>query len=104
VDAWWPNGFGSQPLYTVKATLTAAVNTLETSEHSVRTGFRVARLVQNPLPGGKTYYFEVNGVPVPVSGSNWIPFDAFEPRVTRDKLGTIFRALSESNQNMLRNW
>jgi beta-galactosidase/beta-glucuronidase len=101
VNAWWPNGFGSQPLYTVKATLTAGK---ETTDNSVRTGFRAVKLVQNPLPGGKTYYFEINGVPVPVKGSNWIPADAFEPRITRAKLGAIFRGLSESNQNMLRNW
>jgi hypothetical protein len=37
----------------------------------VRVGFRTVELVQDPLPGGKSYYFKVTGVPVPVMGSNW---------------------------------
>ncbi len=37
----------------------------------MRVGFRTVELVQDPLPGGKSYYFKVTGVPVPVMGSNW---------------------------------
>ena len=48
-------------------------------------------------------------MPVPVKGSNWIPADAFESRVSRDKVGTtrldkLFVSLKTSHQNMIRNW
>ena len=77
---------------------------------SVRVGFRTIRLVQNPLPGGKSYFFEVSGIPIPVKGSNWIPAsaDAFESRISRNDQGStrlepLFWALKDSHQNMIRN-
>ena len=69
-----------------------------------RFGFREVELVQEPLPGGKSFYFKINQVPVFVKGSNWIPADAFESRVTRESLTPLFRALKDSHQNMIRNW
>ena len=98
---------------------------------SVRVGFRTVELVQNPLPGGRSYFFKVTGVPIPVKGSNWIPADAFESRVSRNDAGTTrleplfwalaggpfssltsltsltnltLWALADSHQNMIRNW
>eukprot|EP00052_Salpingoeca_macrocollata_P019154 m.158510 g.158510 ORF g.158510 m.158510 type:complete len:637 (-) comp20881_c0_seq3:84-1994(-) len=60
--------------------------------------------VQAPLPGGTSFYFQINGLPIPVHGSNWVPADAFESRVSRATLTPFFRALTESHQNMIRNW
>lgn len=127
VSAWFPNGFGTQKLYILSATFEPAGEVAPQSppsvpyplddgaikgidgQLSVRVGFRTIELVQDPLPGGKSYYFRVNGVPIPVKGSNWIPADAFESRISRNTPGTtrlepIFAALRESNQNMIRNW
>lgn len=44
-----------------------------------------------------------------MKGSNWIPADAFESRISRNKSGTtrlepFFVALKDSHQNMIRNW
>lgn len=44
-----------------------------------------------------------------MKGSNWIPADAFESRVSRNTPGTtrlepLFVALRTSHQNMIRNW
>lgn len=130
--AWYPNGFGDQPLHIVSAkfvTLSAAAlptqadpapfvvpyplgdNVIKGADGtlSVRTGFRTVELVQDALPGGKSYFFRINGVPIPVKGSNWIPADAFESRVSRNTPGTtrlepLFVALRNSHQNMIRNW
>ena len=33
---------------------------------------------------GESFYFRVNGVPIWAKGSNWIPADSFESRVTPD--------------------
>jgi beta-mannosidase len=139
-DAWFPNEFGTQPLYILSAKfvpdgsattsggqaqqqrddaspepfivqypLTDNAIKGEDGTNSVRFGFRKVELVQKPLPGGRSFYFSVNGVPLPVKGSNWIPADAFESRVSRDIVGTtrldkLFVALKTSHQNMIRNW
>ena len=102
--AWWPNGFGAQNLHNVTATFTPDAAAADTASLTVRTGFRQVELVQDPLPGGRSFFFRVNGVPVPVKGSNWIPADAFESRVTRDTLAPLFHGLRDSYQNMVRNW
>jgi len=101
--AWWPNGFGDQPLYNITATFSPA-GTGDSTNRTVRTGFRKVELVQNEIPGGRSFFFRINGVPVPVKGTNWIPADAFESRVSRKTLLPFFRGMKDSWQNMIRNW
>jgi len=74
---WWPAGYGDQPLYTVTATVEGE-DTL-----SKRVGLRDIRLVCEPDNAGESFGFEVNGVPVFVKGSNWIPADIFTSRADR---------------------
>lgn len=74
------------------------------SQKMARFGFRVTELVQNRLPGGRSFFFRINGIPVPVKGSNWIPADAFESRITEQHLRRLFHGMAESHQNMIRNW
>ena len=105
--AWWPNGFGEQNLQHITAIFApddTGGDADATSTLTVRTGFRKVELVQDPLPGGRSFYFRINGVPVPVKGSNWIPADAFESRVNRSTLEPLFFGLRDSYQNMIRNW
>ena len=94
-DAWFPNGFGRQPLYILSAKFVPGALPTATSfdqqeaeeeapapfevpyllkddvikgadgSNSARFGFRQVQLVQKPLPGGKSFYFSVNGVPIP---------------------------------------
>lgn len=57
----------------------------------IKTGFRHVELVQdhldssplNPVSGGRSFYFEINHIPIFVGGSNWIPADSFLPRISR---------------------
>jgi len=48
--------------------------------------FRTVELVQEPIPGspGLSFYFRINGRPIFIKGSNWIPADSFQDRVTYD--------------------
>lgn len=48
--------------------------------------FRTVELVQEPIPGspGLSFYFRINGRPIFLKGSNWIPADSFQDRVTYD--------------------
>ena len=57
-----------------------------------RVGLRTVELVQEPRPAnsygktGKSFFFRVNGVDVFAKGSNYIPADVFQPRVTEGYL------------------
>lgn len=45
--------------------------------------FRSVELVQEPVVGspGLSFYFRVNGKPIFLKGSNWIPAHSFQDRV-----------------------
>lgn len=49
-------------------------------------------------------HFEINGHEFYAKGSNFIPPDAFWPRVTETKMQQLFDAVVAGNQNMLRVW
>lgn len=49
-------------------------------------------------------HFEVNGREFYAKGSNFIPPDAFWPRVTPQRIQQLFSAVISGNQNMLRVW
>lgn len=68
-SAWWPNGFGDHTLYT--AVISADANGQHLGAQNVTFGFRTTELAQTPLPGGRSFFFRINGVPIPVKGSNW---------------------------------
>lgn len=46
--------------------------------------FRTVELVQEPIIGspGLSFYFRINGKPVFLKGSNWIPAHSFQDQVT----------------------
>lgn len=49
-------------------------------------------------------HFEINGHEFYAKGSNFIPPDAFWPRVTSTKIQQLFNSVIAANQNMLRVW
>jgi beta-mannosidase len=53
---------------------------------------------------GNNWHFEVNGREFYAKGSNFIPPDAFWPRVTKTKMLQLFQSIVDGNQNMLRVW
>jgi beta-mannosidase len=100
VEIWWPVGYGKQPLYELTISVVGT-----TSSVKRRVAFRTIEVVQDPLPGNaKTFYFRINGVPIFAKGSNFIPIDAFEQRVTNDRIRELLEDALASNQNMIRVW
>ncbi|KAI5788285.1 beta-mannosidase-like protein [Geopyxis carbonaria] len=105
---WWPRGFGEQAMYTVEFKL----GDLHTVSKQI--GLRRVELVQDALPevpgndvsGGSTFYFRINNTPIFCGGSNWIPGDSFQPRITREYLETWLHDLlsKRGNQLMVRIW
>jgi len=69
-------------------------------------GFRTMELVQEPYEDqiGESFYFRINGVPIWSKGSNWIPVDAFESRVTDDVIRNLLDSVLAANMNTVRVW
>ncbi|KAG8630442.1 hypothetical protein KVT40_002061 [Elsinoe batatas] len=99
---WYPHGYGEQPLYTVKASVSNGE--LELDNASRRVGFRKAELIQRPDEIGKTFFFRVNGIDVFCGGSDWIPADSFVPRISEDKYRKWLQMMVDGFQVMIRIW
>lgn len=106
VTQWMPNEWGEQKLYEFQVNFVNNVSVSDDGKHR-GFGFREIKLIQNPLPGGRSFYFQVNGVAVVVHGSNWIPSQALDnsnASVNTTSLEPLFKSLADSHQNMIRNW
>jgi beta-mannosidase len=99
---WWPNGWGDQPLYSVRVQLRQAGKVLDEKTYSI--GLRTIELQQRPDEWGRSFTFVVNGRPLFAKGSNWIPADSFPTRLTDAALENLIRSAAQSHQNMLRVW
>lgn len=104
---WWPNGYGSQPLYTVEVFLEQAGVRVDSQRFQL--GLRTIELRQTPDQWGKSFTFVVNGVPIFAKGSNWIPADSFPTRLRGAggpgaSLEQLIRDAAATHQNMLRVW
>ena len=94
---WFPTGYGAQPLYRYE---------LEAGDASIsaRTGLRSVELRRDPDDKGSSFHFVVNGIPVFAKGANSIPFDMFQPRVTKAQLRRVLESARDANMNMVRSW
>lgn len=100
---WWPNNMGAQPLYELKAELlNASGEVLDAAGR--RIGLRTLRLVQKKDRWGRSFRFEINGVPFFAKGANWIPADAVYTRTTAADYRRLLQASADANMNMLRVW
>ncbi|KAL9101422.1 MAG: hypothetical protein Q9163_003314 [Psora crenata] len=122
-ELWWPRGLGPQNLYNLTVTIKDSDNSTLGSVNR-RTGFRTIKVLnmeaiseeqiaQGIAPGNNwsvnVYqpsftHFEINGHEFYAKGSNFIPPDAFWPRVTQTKMQQLFDSVTAANQNMLRVW
>ena len=51
---------------------------------------------------GLTFYFRVNGMPIFLKGSNWIPADCFQERITKDRLRLLLQSAADTHMNAIR--
>ena len=113
VELWWPVGYGSQTLYTLRVNMTSSKDSNMAASAIKKVGFRTILLNQEPIrpdqlakgiAPGSNWHFEINGKEFYAKGSNLIPPDTFWTRVTREKMRMLFHAVKKGNQNMLRVW
>ncbi|KAM7214875.1 Glycoside hydrolase superfamily [Rhypophila decipiens] len=108
---WWPAELGNQNLYNITVNILSDEKTL--ASVTKRTGFRTIVLhmgevtpeeIAQGIAPGNHWHFQINGHPFYAKGSNFIPPDAFWPRVTPAKIQQLFTSATLSHQNMLRVW
>uniref|UniRef100_A0A672N1W2 beta-mannosidase n=1 Tax=Sinocyclocheilus grahami TaxID=75366 RepID=A0A672N1W2_SINGR len=104
VSLWWPFGHGEQTLYDLMIDVNLEDGEAFNAERMViflsvyfiffsvciisllccgfvfQVAFRTVELVQEPIPSspGLSFYFWINGKPIFLKGSNWIPVHAFQ--------------------------
>lgn len=95
---WWSNGLGDPNMYSFRITVSSEVSKV------TEVGLRDIRLVREYDEWGRSYRFELNGMPIFIKGANYIPCDMFLPRVS-DKVyeKTVADAVAVG-MNMLRVW
>ncbi|KAF3845161.1 hypothetical protein F7725_008324 [Dissostichus mawsoni] len=94
VKLWWPNGHGEQPSYLLTV-------------GGLQDGFTILNTEsKEPVVGspGLSFYFRINGKPIFLKGSNWIPANSFQDRVTPDVLRNLLQSAVDANMNALRVW
>lgn len=105
VDFWWPRGYGEPALYDARCELVAEDGTVLASDEQ-KIGIRTVKLDFNEInlpdsPG--RFCFVVNGVPVFVRGTNWVPLDALHSRDVQ-WLDETVKMCADINCNMIRCW
>ena len=121
-ELWYPNGYGDQPLYTLRAKT-------GNSEWSGRIGIKTLRIVniidkngseyhEKSLHAAKTSYagerthndsffgFKVivNGIEIFCQGGNWVPCDPFPSEESDEKIRSLVYSAKDMGVNMLRVW
>lgn len=99
---WQPNGRGEANLYDFKIKLSKDLNNIDVKD--IRIGLRTVELIQEKDKKGKSFYFKVNGNPLYIKGTNWIPGDSFSPRMTKEKYQKLIKDTKDANMNMIRIW
>lgn len=99
---WWPNGYGDQPLYTVKVTLYADGEKADVWER--RIGLRTMTMKIEKDQWGESFAHEVNGVAIFAMGADYIPEDHLIGRVTKETTRKLLEQCTAANYNTVRVW
>ena len=119
---WWPKGYGDANLYDVTMELrvgdevlaerqdriglrTIQVDRTETTGQAFAPGAMWGTITQmdsEPEPNGH-FIFRVNGVPIMVKGTNWVPLDAFHSR-DAERVDAAMALVDDLGCNMVRCW
>ncbi|NOU47572.1 MAG: glycoside hydrolase family 2 protein [Bacteroidales bacterium] len=99
---WWPNDLGEQHLYRFNVSMIQ--DDEEIDKQRVKTGLRSIKLIQKPDSIGTSFYFEVNGKPVFMKGTNYVPQDNFVTTITPARTRKLLADAAAVHMNMIRVW
>lgn len=99
---WFPAGYGSQPIYTLKTELVIEGEQIQTAANTF--GIRTVQINQSPDEFGNPFQFIINGLPIYARGAAWIPASIFIGSTTEADYEKLIIAAKEANINILRVW
>jgi beta-mannosidase len=101
-ELWWPNGYGTQPLYRVQVDLRADGRLVDT--WSRRIGLRTMTVLTDADEYGSEFTQTVNGVRIFAMGADYIPEDNLLGRVTPERTRHLLEQCVRANFNAVRVW
>lgn len=104
-ELWWTyelSGKTEQPLYEISAAVVSRGKEVDSTSKKI--GIRKIELNREKDEYGRNFQFRLNGVPLFIKGTNYIPPDSFITRFTSDKLEYLIDTALFSNINMIRIW
>ncbi len=99
---WWSNGLGDQYRYDTEIQIVGNSEVLDSRK--MKLGVRDLKILREKDKDGRSFTVSLNGHKVFMKGSNYIPSDNFENRVTRSVLEYTIKSAADANMNMLRVW
>ena len=100
---WWPNGYGKQPLYTVRVELKDADGEL-LDVWEKRIGLRTMTISRQKDEFGEEFCHVVNGVKIFAMGADYIPQDNILSRVNKERTRQLLTHCVNSHFNCVRVW
>jgi beta-mannosidase len=101
-ELWWPNGYGNQPLYSIRVDLYPADSDELLDSRALRIGLRTLTVNRDTDQWGERFAFQVNGVAIFAMGSTYIPEDTILTDNTQEPLERLIQAAVEANFNTIR--
>ena len=106
---WWPNGLGSQPLYTLRAAVYAGTASAEgeqekEDEKTLRIGLRAATMLRRADEWGESFAAMVNGQAFFSMGADYIPEDCILSRRSRSRTEALLKDCRDAHFNAVRVW
>lgn len=108
---WWPNGYGKQPLYTVKVELVSGSGEAESNKDAAvldiwekKIGLRTMEVSREKDEYGEEFAHKVNGVKIFAMGADYIPQDNILSRVNKERTKELLMHCVNSHFNCIRVW
>lgn len=100
---WWPNGYGAQPLYTVRAELVDRDGRV-VDTWARRIGLRTLTVDRSRDEWGESFAICVNGVSIFAMGADYIPEDNILRRITPERTRRLLEDAAAAHHNAIRVW
>lgn len=100
---WWTHNLGTPYLYDIRVQLTNKNNQI-LSDKTIQKGLRTIELITEKDDFGESFYFKLNGYPIYIKGSNYVPQNSFQSWVNKSDYDKLIKDAVASNMNMLRIW
>ncbi|MGN0432229.1 MAG: glycosyl hydrolase 2 galactose-binding domain-containing protein [Lachnospiraceae bacterium] len=101
---WWPNGYGTQPLYTVKVELVSKENGEVLDIWEKRIGLRTMTVNTGTDEWGEKFAHQVNGLDIFAMGADYIPEDNLFGRISKERTEQLLRDAVAAHHNSIRVW